>query len=105
MQKRLDIEDAIIQCLQCLGDDELKVLAIFTSRLLTGQEQYGHLFKGKKDWGRELFEEFLDAAVYAIAGYMYAKTGTAKSPDNGVGETVRGGGPAEGPDGGGVREG
>lgn len=47
-----------------LGARERRVVVSIAKRLLAGQDAYGVLTKGKKNWVREANEEFLDAAVY-----------------------------------------
>lgn len=45
---------------------ERMVVNAFIKRLYVGQDTYGPLAKGKKNWLRETFEEELDATVYLI---------------------------------------
>ncbi len=50
-----------------LGDRENRCLTRIARRLLMGQEAYGFLAPGKKDWKREAKEEAMDMAVYLSA--------------------------------------
>ena len=50
-----------------LGDREKSVLLRIAERLQMGQDQYGYLTSGKKDWKREAKEEAMDMAVYLAA--------------------------------------
>lgn len=62
--------DSVLTDWEVLGEREKRAVAIFVSRLRKGQEDYGKLTPGKKDWGKELMEELVDAAVYGIAELM-----------------------------------
>lgn len=46
---------------------ETRVLERIAKRLLMGQEQYGALTPGKKDWRKEAQEEAMDMSVYLSA--------------------------------------
>lgn len=49
---------------------EQKCVLLFAKRILRGQKDYGSLYAGKKDWGKECLEEALDGFVYAINGLL-----------------------------------
>jgi hypothetical protein len=61
-----------------LGLDEVKLLTIMANRLQMGQDQYGKLRKGKKEWLTELLEELLDASVYLSAELHYSNSKDGK---------------------------
>ena len=46
---------------------ELRCLTRIANRLLMGQQAYGPLAPGKKEWKREAKEEAMDMAVYLSA--------------------------------------
>ena len=50
-----------------LESREIRCLKRIAGRLLMGQEAYGKLSPGKKDWKREAKEEAMDMAVYLSA--------------------------------------
>ena len=50
-----------------LESREIRCLKRIAERLLMGQEAYGKLSPGKKDWKREAKEEAMDMAVYLSA--------------------------------------
>lgn len=60
-------EGAILDIWAKLGEHERSVLLTIAKRLRTGQEQYGKLSKGKKNWRKEASEEAFDMAVYLSA--------------------------------------
>lgn len=68
--ERNEYVQAIQVYLKTLGQDELEVLLAIADRLAMGQLAYGPITDGKKDWKREAYEEFLDAAVYSAKGYV-----------------------------------
>lgn len=62
--------ESVLDAWQYLGPRERRALAIIAERLLSGQTMYGQLYRGKKDWKREGFEECCDLAVYMAAGLL-----------------------------------
>lgn len=64
--KRLE---RLLELWEKLGEIEREVLATFTERLYMGQEAYGFLTYGKKDWVKEAYEESLDRCVYDTVEY------------------------------------
>lgn len=48
-----------------LGDMELILMSDMAARLAEGQRKFGQLGPKKKPWRRELYQELLDALVYA----------------------------------------
>ncbi len=50
-----------------LGDRELRCLLRIAKRLYMGQQAYGELAPGKKNWKKEAKEEAMDMAVYLSA--------------------------------------
>lgn len=77
-EARLEAWGALIRATRKLGTDELKLLEIMANRLQMGQDQYGKLRKGKKEWLRELLEELLDASVYLSAELHYSNSKDGK---------------------------
>lgn len=47
-----------------LGYHELRALIALAKRIRMGQEQYGELYIGKRDWVKELVDEALDLVIY-----------------------------------------
>ena len=64
---RLGEETELLIVCRRLHDRELSCLKRIAERLLMGQEAYGKLSPGKRDWKREAKEEAMDMAVYLSA--------------------------------------
>lgn len=57
-------DDELMRVAGELCDREARVLLRIASRLLFGQQEYGPLTFGKKDWKDEAHQESLDMAIY-----------------------------------------
>lgn len=53
-----------------LPDTERKIAQIVVSRLAAGVKEYGPWDKREHNNGQDIFEEFVDAAVYAAAAIV-----------------------------------
>lgn len=55
-----------MSCLGKLPLRELRGVELLCIRTLRGLEEYGPLSRKKRNWKRELVEEYADAASYAL---------------------------------------
>ncbi len=59
--------EALVRVTLQLEPREQRVLLRIAERLLVGQQAYGGLYAGKKDWKKEAKEEAMDLSVYLSA--------------------------------------